>query len=88
MVCRPAPPVPHRYLPEGYAAGSTETEKWLIVWGSAYDGRLVYATEEAAEERAVWLREIAHSSTRDSVVVRYVRRCGDYYPITDAPQKG
>jgi hypothetical protein len=59
---------------EGYAAGSTDEGRWLTVWGSAYKNEVIFATAEAAEVRAKWLRSRAHESTRDSVVVRPVSR--------------
>lgn len=76
------PPV----LTEGWAAGATDgpAGEWLTVHGSYYGPRSpgrVYATREAAEQRAADIRErsVPHEAAR--VVVRRVRDVGGAFHI-------
>lgn len=71
---RKGEPLARGHLMEGYAAGSTDEGQWLTVWGSAYKNEVVFGTAEAAEVRADWLRDRAHESIRDSIVVHHVSR--------------
>lgn len=67
-------PLARGNLMEGYAAGSTDEDTWLTVWGSAYHHEVVFSSPEAAEVRAKWLRARSHESIRGSVIVRQVSR--------------
>lgn len=72
-VTAPAQPRTIPYVPgrTGWAAGTaTPADKWLTVWGSAYDTELLFVDRADAQARADGLNA---SAPRDRVVVRHVR---------------
>jgi hypothetical protein len=76
------PPV----IDEGWAAGSTDgpNGEWLTVHGSFYGPRSagrIYATREAAEQRAADIRSRSVPSEAERVVVRRVRDMGGAFRI-------
>lgn len=74
------PPV----ITEGWAAGATDGGEWLTVHGSYYGPRSpgrVYATREAAEQRAADIRSRSVPSEAARIIVRRVRDVGGTFRI-------
>lgn len=78
------PPV----IDEGWAAGTTDGGEWLTVHGSYYGPRSpgrIYATREAAQQRAAEIRSRSVPSEAARVTVAYVRGSGSAFRILPAP---